>query len=213
MLTNEDYAKAFHEIKNSIAIVNSSIQLLESQHPELGDYEYWKDSIEALNYLRQMVQELSQTKLTSDFPMRPVNLNTLLNSLILSIHSLYFNCEFQCKHDIEPDLPPVMADSLRLNQAIMNLVKNAYEAMECSGCVEINAYCRNDKIHIDIIDSGGGIDPEYEKHLFTPFFTSKANGTGLGLAITKQIIENHNGSLDFVSCPGSGCTFSILLPV
>ncbi len=212
MLTNEDYAKAFHEIKNSIAIVNSSIQLLESQHPELSDYEYWQDSIEALNYLKQMVQELSQAKLTSDFPMQQVNLNTFLKSLVLSVHSLYFNRKFQCKYNFEPDLPLIMADPLRLNQAIMNLIKNAYEAMESGGCVEITAYCRNNMIHIDITDFGGGIAPEYEKHLFTPFFTSKSNGTGLGLAITKQIIESHNGSLDFVSCSGTGCTFSILLP-
>lgn len=83
MLSNEDYAKAFHEIKNSITIVSSSIQLLEKQHPELADYEYWTESREALDYLKQMVHELSQANLATDFTLQPTNLNSLLKNILL----------------------------------------------------------------------------------------------------------------------------------
>ena len=212
MLTNDDYAKAFHEIKNSITIVNSSLQLLERYHPEIAAYEYWKDSRESLNYLREMVRELSQANLVTDFPMQPTSLALLLNNVIASIRSLRTTNEFQCQCTIPEGLPLIMADSCRLTQAIMNLVKNAFEAMHGVGTIIINVYLEDDSLHIDITDFGGGISNENKNQIFKPFFTSKPNGTGLGLSITKQIIESHNGTLTYVSRDGDGCTFSIILP-
>ena len=84
--------------------------------------------------------------------------------------------------------------------------------MHMKGTVLLDAYRQNDSVRIDITDFGGGIAPEYISSLFIPFFTSKTEGTGLGLCITKQIIKSHNGILDFISRPGDGCTFSIILP-
>lgn len=213
MLTNEDYAKAFHEIKNSITIVSSSIQLLEKQHPELADYEYWTESRETLDYLKQMVQELSQANLATDFTLQPTNLNSLLNNILTSIRSLHYSNGCQCQDTIEENLPLIAADSMRLNQAIMNLIKNAFESMNMQGTILLNTYQKNQSIHIEIIDFGGGISSELTETLFSPFVTSKTNGTGLGLSISRQIIENHHGTLDYVSRPGDGCTFTITLPI
>lgn len=212
MLTNDDYAKAFHEIKNSITIVNSSLQLLERYHPEITEFEYWKDSRDSLDYLREMVRELSQANLATDFPMQPINITFLLNNVLATVKGLHSTNEFKCQSNIAKELPLIMADSCRLTQAIINIVKNAYEAMNGTGTMLLNAYQENGSIHLDIIDFGGGIRDEFKKQLFTPFFTSKQNGTGLGLAITKQIIESHNGFLSYTSREGDGCTFSITLP-
>lgn len=213
MLSNEDYAKAFHEIKNSVTIVSSSIQLLGKKHPELAADELWLDSTEALDHLKRMVQELSQVRLSSGFPLQLTNLNTLLNNVRTSIQSVMNleGCSFQIS--MEDGLPLIEADSMRLTQAIMNLLKNAFESMQMKGTVLLEAYRQNTSVRIDITDFGGGIAPEYISTLFTPFVTSKADGTGLGLCITKQIIANHHGILDFVSRPGDGCTFSIMLPI
>ena len=212
MLSNEDYAKAFHEIKNSITIVNSSMQLLGKGHPELTDDELWLDSMNALDHLKQMVQELSQARLSTSFPLHPTNLNTLLINIRASFQSVVNTegCTFQTC--IADNLPLVDADAMRLTHAIMNLLKNAFESMHMKGTVLLDAYRQNDSVRIDITDFGGGIAPEYISSLFIPFFTSKTEGTGLGLCITKQIIKSHNGILDFVSRPGDGCTFSIILP-
>lgn len=212
MLTNDDYAKAFHEIKNSITIVNSSLQLLERYHPEISAYEYWKDSRDALDYLREMIRELSQANLATDFPLQPTSLALLLNNVLATIRSLRTTDEFHCQCNIPEGLPLIMADSCRLTQAIMNLVKNAFEAMHGIGTIILNVYQEDTHIRLDIIDFGGGVSDELKNHLFTPFFTSKQNGTGLGLSITKQIVESHRGTLTFVSRNGDGCTFSILLP-
>lgn len=213
MLTNDDYAKAFHEIKNTITIIRSSLQLLQRQHPELSGYEYWNDSCDALDYLNQMIQELSQTKLSSDFPLQAVSPNRLLHYTISSLQSTYDCSSFCCECNIEPDLPAISGDFMRLNQALLNLIKNAFEAMGKTGTMQLNAYRKDDCIRIDIIDFGGGIKPDSEKQLFLPFYTSKPSGTGLGLPITKQIIEAHNGQLLFSSRPNEGCTFSVILPI
>ena len=136
------------------------------------------------------------------------------NSCILaSIRSLNENNGCKCKGNIEENLPIIAADSMRLNQAIMNLIKNAFEAMDMQGTILLNAYQKNHSIFIDIVDFGGGISSDLTETLFSPFVTSKPGGTGLGLSISQQIIENHHGTLNYVSRPGNGCTFTITLPV
>lgn len=212
MLTKDDYAKAFHEIKNSITIIRSSLQLLEKQHPEIAEFEYWQDSQESLGYLSKMVLELSQARLASDFTMKPVDLNSLLDHVLFSIRGVCANKDFHCECQINPALPAILADSFRLTQAIINLMKNSYEAMNEGGNIILKAYPIDQFVRIEIIDFGGGIQPEYQQKLFTPFCTSKPNGTGLGLSITRQIVESHNGTLEYESRTGDGCTFTIQLP-
>ena len=212
MLTKDDYAKAFHEIKNSITIIRSSLQLLEKQHPEIAEFEYWQDSQESLGYLSKMVLELSQARLASDFTMKPVDLNSLLDHVLFSIRGVCANKDFHCECQINPALPAILADSFRLTQAIINLMKNSYEAMNESGNIILKAYPIDQFVRIEIIDFGGGIQPEYQQKLFTPFCTSKQNGTGLGLSITRQIVESHNGTLEYESRTDDGCTFTIQLP-
>lgn len=85
--------------------------------------------------------------------------------------------------------------------------------MNMQGTILLNTYQKKNSIYIEIIDFGGGISSEIEGTLFSPFVTSKPNGTGLGLSISQQIIENHHGTLGYVSRPGDGCTFTITLPV
>lgn len=212
MLSNDDYSQAFHEIKNAVTLINSSLQLLEHKHPEVRQYSYWNNSLQSLDYLREMLAELSQARLSENVKLKPVNVNLLLHDILLSIQSLKWCGSFECKASIMPGLPTVLADSFRLTQAIINLLKNAYEAMDQTGLCLLNAYHNAHFLYIDIIDHGGGIAPAYEDTIFHPFTTSKPNGTGLGLTICKQVIENHNGKLTYESRPGDGCTFQIILP-
>lgn len=213
MLTTEDYMKAFHEIKNSITIINSSLQLVEKNHPEIFKFEYWQESRQALDYLRAMVLELSQARLSEDLCLHPISPNYLLQNILATIRSLQYSSDFHCQAHISENLPIILADSFRLTQAIMNLIKNAYEAMNEAGTILLNAYEKEGFLHISIIDFGGGIQLNLYEQLFVPFVTSKPNGTGLGLTITKQIIENHHGYLNFESRPNDGTTFFIKLPI
>jgi two-component system NtrC family sensor kinase len=116
----------------------------------------------------------------------------------------------------EPDL--VKGDEDELQQAFVNLVLNALEAMSAGAQLSVGTENRSDKssgqphLVVSIQDTGAGILPEHMPHLFQPFFTTKASGTGLGLATTRRIIQEHGGSIAVESRPGHGTTFSIVFP-
>lgn len=211
-MSNEDYEKIFHEIKNYITFINSSLQLVEKMHPEIKDYSYWNDAITEVSALKRMVIELSSARLGSNLNLQKVSLENFFSELKLSYEVLFKSGNFHCEIELEPALPEISIDSDRLKRAIFNLVKNSYEAMNGSGQMQIAVYQEDNFIRMDLSDFGGGISPEYLPKLFTPFETTKSNGTGLGLLISRQIIDAHGGHLSIDSRPQDGCTFSIFLP-
>ena len=99
--------------------------------------------------------------------------------------------------DVAPDLPTVLADEGQLRQALLNLIRNAREAMPKGGRIAVRVRRADDGgVALVVDDEGSGIDPRFVEHLFEPFFTTKTHGTGLGLAITQQIAKAHGGSID-----------------
>lgn len=117
--------------------------------------------------------------------------------------------------------PHLRADPGQLKQVVINLVKNAAEAMPAGGTVILRT--RTDRpgrtprsptvAVIEVSDNGPGIPPEVARRLFDPFFTTKASGTGLGLSIAARIIEKHGGTLEYTTGLNRGTTFRILLPI
>jgi signal transduction histidine kinase len=110
-------------------------------------------------------------------------------------------------------------DEYELQQAFVNLLLNALEAMTEKGKLTVTTSALPEgisglrRLQVVIQDTGEGILPEHMSHLFEPFFTTKAAGTGLGLAITRRIIQEHGGSISVESRPGQGTTFTVLLPL
>lgn len=212
MLTNEDYLNIFHEIKNSITLVNGSLQLVAKKHPEVCDFDYWNEAMSEINFLKNMVTQLSSARLCNHLNLMQVNMYSFLQQITNSVRALSWT-DFNCNLNMDEDLPLVELDPQLLKQAIVNIVKNGYEAMENSGTVTIHVFYKDEFIHIAISDQGGGLDPALADNIFEPFITSKTGGSGLGLVITRQIIESHHGSLTCDSRPGDGCTFTIALPL
>ena len=122
--------------------------------------------------------------------------------------------------DIAPDLPTVLADEGQLRQALLNLIRNAREAMPKGGRITVRVQgAANAGVLLIVEDEGPGIEPGLREHLFEPFFTTKSHGTGLGLAITLQIAKAHGGSIECESraeVPGrpgaNGTRFTLWLP-
>ena len=212
MLKKEDYQHIFHEIKNTVALINSSLQLIEKQHPEVRGFDYWDDTLSDVKNLRSIITQLSTAKLAKDPECVPVKVPDFMEQIENSTYACFEKSSVLCTFSTDPGLPDLFLDPLRMKEAMINLLKNSYEAVGCSGSVSVHAYPKNDSGCIDIADSGCGMDPETLSRLYTPFFTSKENGNGLGLLITKNIIEAHNGSLSCSSAPGKGTTFTITLP-
>jgi signal transduction histidine kinase len=116
------------------------------------------------------------------------------------------------KIDEEGPLPQLWADGEHLSRAFSNLILNAMEAMPEGGTLSVSARPLEGRVLIEFSDNGKGINEAIRENIFNPFFTTKDTGTGLGLAITHKIIEEHNGSIEVVSTPGAGTTFTLTLP-
>lgn len=212
MLNNEDYLNIFHEIKNSITLVNGSLQLVAKKHPEVCDFDYWNEAMSEIDFLKNMVTQLSSARLCNHLNLMQLNIYSFMHQIMSSIRALSWN-DFTCDVTLEEDLPLIELDPQLLKQAIVNIIKNAYEAMDCTGTATLHIFYENNLMHIAITDQGGGLDPAIADNIFQPFITSKNGGSGLGLVITKQIIESHHGTLTCDSRLGDGCTFTISLPL
>jgi signal transduction histidine kinase len=129
----------------------------------------------------------------------------------LHVHGVTVSTEFK------DDLPQIMADRTQLQQVILNLIKNAIEAM-ADGRIAVKTLRLvttqdgNSVVSLSVQDSGPGINPENGTQVFDPFFTTKSSGTGLGLSISRKIITDHGGDLRLTKTSSNGCTFEITLP-
>lgn len=212
LLKNEDYLTIFHEIKNSITLVNGTLQLVAKKHPEVSGFEYWDEAMSEIDFLRGMVTQLSSARLCNHLNLMQVNIYSFMHQFSMSMHDSTWS-DFSCVIELDENLPLIELDPQLIRQAIINLVKNAYEAMNHIGIVNINVSCQYPHMSIVIADHGGGLDPAIENSIFEPFITSKTGGSGIGLSLTKQIIEFHHGTISYESRPGDGCTFIICLPL
>jgi signal transduction histidine kinase len=139
-----------------------------------------------------------------------------LNAMVLDVQFLFRrSCtqqgvELTCSCG---DLPLLPFDGEKLRQALINLVKNAQEALPDGGAIEIATACSGGMALITVRDTGPGIPADDLPHLFEPFFTRKGAGTGLGLSITQRIIDEHGGTIDVTTTSTAGTTFTIRLPL
>jgi signal transduction histidine kinase len=115
--------------------------------------------------------------------------------------------------NVEPGVPEVNVDSELLRQAFLNLCVNAVQAMQpAGGKLDVRLRPDGDGVAVEFQDTGPGIPADALKHVFEPFYTTKANGTGLGLAIVRQAAETHGGTVEVESRPGAGALFRVRLP-
>jgi C4-dicarboxylate-specific signal transduction histidine kinase len=147
----------------------------------------------------------------------PVDVNRLIGDISPLLGLEIRRHDVKLLLDLEQNMPVVLADGIHIQQVMLNLVRNAAEVMhESAGdCREIVIRTRNvgTENHVSVHDSGPGIAPEIADILFDAFVTTKTDGTGIGLAICRAIIEDHGGSIEAQSTPGSGAVFRFKLPV
>jgi signal transduction histidine kinase len=110
-------------------------------------------------------------------------------------------------------LPLSPMDSAQMKQVLLNLIKNAMQAMTRGGSLTVQTGSGGDTVWISISDTGGGIPQEQINHIFEPFYTTKKKGTGLGLMIVQRIVRQHDGRIELESHVGQGTTFRIQLPL
>jgi signal transduction histidine kinase len=143
-----------------------------------------------------------------------VDLNDLVQQVTRVFQAQWQSgAKIDCRLELDNNLPVIAADSDLLHRAISNLVLNAMDAMPAGGTITLATSRRaDDRVRLEVRDTGSGITPEECERLFTPYYTTKQHGTGLGLAIVQAIVSDHNGTINVHSAPGRDTVFTIELP-
>jgi len=215
-------AKVAHEIRNPLGSMSLNLDLIgEELNSLVNSNARLPEQCQALlREMRSQVLRISQVlQEYLQFARMPkperaaVWLKRLLEEKLNFMQPLLDAKHVELEKTIDADLPPVHADAEQLWEAILNLIRNALDAMPDGGNLTVSAKRNGSKVLICIGDNGHGMTEEEARNLFVPFFTTKRDGTGLGLAHTLQIINEHGGKIDCQTTRGTGSTFTIELPL
>lgn len=206
-----------HEIGNPLAGMAMTIHILKeelSNHEELSGDEILF-SVHALsgeiNRLASLLQNFRSLAQPQQIELKPTNLCDVAKELLAVERSSYSSHRIQVAVDFPLDLPLIMADQDKLKQVLLNLCRNAIEAMADGGKLTMKAFVSGEHLHLHIIDTGVGILGGIR--IFEPFVTTKSEGTGLGLMIVKQIVSAHEGTISYTSERGKGTVFKLTFPL
>ncbi len=209
-------AEVAHEIRNPLTVMKllyHSLDLkFEAKDPRAKDAQIIEAKIEHLN---KIVEQILAFARTTEPVFVPVSLNSLVDELSLLVRHKLANQGVRLVRDLQSDLPLVLGDAMQLEQAFLNLILNAAEAMADGGSLTIKTRAlESGHVAVSFKDTGAGMSPEQQQRAFkTVLSTTKAKGTGIGLAIVGRTIETHHGQIRILSRPGRGTTMRITLPV
>lgn len=202
-----------HELNNPLNAVALSLQGIREDTPEGGEtYELVQSADVATRRCRRIVGELLAYSRDSNCRLADV---ADIVSATVSIFQAEQSDTLTMDFDIASNLPPVSVDRGQIQQAVMNLLDNAAQAMGGKGRITVAVRCDKEEVVISVRDTGPGISEETRKRIFDPFFTTKpqGKGLGLGLAITWQLVQRNGGTIDVKSQDGQGSEFMIRLPL
>src|SRR5580700_2872369 len=209
-------AEVAHEIRNPLTVMKllyHSLDLkFEAKDPRAKDAQIIEAKIEHLN---KIVEQILAFARTTEPVFAPVNLNSLVDELSLLVRHKLSNQGVRLIRDLQSDLPLVNGDAMQLEQAFLNLILNAAEAMPEGGSLTIKTRTLDSaQVLVSFKDTGEGMSKEQQQRAFkTVLSTTKAKGTGIGLAIVGRTIETHQGQIRILSRPGRGTTMRITLPM
>jgi signal transduction histidine kinase len=203
-----------HEIRNPLASVGLYLELLSD---EIGENPEAGRLVKSLSSEVDRLSDITETYLRFVRLPKPKLEREDLGALASSVME-FSRGELSLAHisldlAIASDLPEVAADESQIRQALLNLVRNAKEAMPRGGRIRVEVgLVDSGWVRLAVGDSGPGISPENLSKIFDPFFSTKEKGTGLGLALVQQIVSDHGGRIEVDLPPSGGTTFAILLP-
>ncbi len=202
----------FEKIKKYNEVMKEDEDVLDQLKE--GTEELIQDISYGASRVAEIVNGLRTFSRHDEADVKSAHVQEFLESSLLILKNKYKN-KVEIIKEIDPDLEPIDCFPGQLNQAFVNLIGNAIDAIEDTGTITLRSKnLDNDHIQIQVIDDGSGMTKEVMDQIFVPFYTTKdvGQGTGLGLAITHGIVEKHNGKITVDSEVGKGTTFTITLP-
>ena len=208
-----------HEIKNPLGGLRGAAQLLEREISDTGLKEYTHIIISEADRLQSLLDRMLGPRNLPD--IQPVNIHEVLEH-VRELVQIEAGESLLIKPDYDPSLPDMQADRDLMLQSILNIVRNAAQALENVGRITLRTRIRRNfnigsrkhrlVARIEVIDNGPGIKEELRKQIFYPMITGRSDGTGLGLSIAQALISRHQGLIECSSQPGK-TVFTILLPL
>lgn len=214
-----------HEIMNSLTpIISLADTLCEGVEQNTLEHDDLRMALQAINRRSNGLLQFVENYRKLQHVSQPQLANVMIGDIIADLQHLYPAPIFH--YDIEDAEQVLSIDRSQIEQVLINLLKNAQEAVENSNqqssdnakgkepCVRLSTHLSSNKRNfiISITDNGKGIMPEVLNRIFVPFFTTKTNGSGIGLSICKQIVTLHGGTITASSQPGDKTTFNVVLP-
>jgi two-component system NtrC family sensor kinase len=210
-----------HEINNPLAIINEKSGLMEDLIGPMTEFSKKEKILQLTESIQQSVERCSAiTHRLLGFARRmDVEIETLdLNDVVLEVYGFLekeaFHRNIEVQLELAKDLPQISSDHGQLQQVFLNILNNAFAAVDDGGMVAVRSW-ENDKdmVAVSIRDNGVGMSEETKKHIFEPFFSGRMGyGTGLGLSITYGIVNKLGGRIDVETKEGEGTSFTVFLP-
>jgi two-component system NtrC family sensor kinase len=210
-------AHVTHEIRNPLSSIGLNIELLEEELAKEGPRG------ESRTLLVAIAREVERLGLLSEEYLRLARLPSPrmeADDVAAAVRDVVTFARPEIERagstvtlTADDPLPPALFDEGQIRQALLNLLRNAREAMPGGGPIEVVVRADGMSVGISVDDRGGGIADDIRARVFDPFFSTKGEGTGLGLAITRQIIEAHGGTVTCDARDGGGTRFRIMLPI
>ncbi len=204
-----------HELNNPIYGIMNTLELLKTEiSPESKRRKILEMSLSETQRLSDMLRSMLSFSKPEEEVRRPVDVNELLESIVLLIDKQMREANIEIEMRFAEEIPKVMGSTNQLRQLLLNIIRNAREAMPQGGILSLETMGEDKRIIINIKDTGMGIPQEIRDKIFEAFFTTKeeVKGVGLGLSVCYGIIKDHGGEIRVQSEEGRGSTFSVILP-
>lgn len=204
-----------HDLRNILTLIDSSLQLMETNHPEVRSYKFWPETKKDIKYMGSYLIALSDYNKSGMLSLTTFDLRRMLIELQQELSFTILEKNLSITLDTNQEVQYIVGDPMKLNHAIKNIIRNSWEACETTGIygkIKIILEKTDSKIVLKISDNGQGIPPDFIREVFTPFSTLKKEHIGLGLSISQRIIQAHNGTIKIESQVTEGTTVIINLP-
>jgi PAS domain S-box-containing protein len=205
-----------HEIRNPLSSIKMSLQILAKRMiPEGNDLKRFKIAEKEVDHLEMLVNNILAFAKPVEPKKIPVDLSKVLEQAIAMAEKGIADKKIDVQTKFA-DIPPVAVDAAMMVDSLLNVIRNAVEAVEENGKIAVSLRYFDEthqSVAVEIKDNGSGIDEADMPHIFNPFFTRKNYGTGLGLSLVKKVVDIHQGTIDILTKKNEGTSVCIVLPL
>ena len=207
-----------HEIRNPLSTIGMNLELL-AEELENDDSQRARRMLRRIanlqgecRNLEEILNAFLQFARAGELHLSDGNLNTIVSDYVDFLEPQANSMEVELRPHLDSDLPVVLLDKSLMRQALVNLCRNAIEAMPEGGSIDLLTRTRGEDVVLEIIDTGKGMDEKTRGQMFQAFFSTRSGGSGLGLPTVRKIVEAHHGRISCESEVGKGTRFTITLP-